>query len=270
MRRYLYDAPLAAILAELPTWAELQAYLLQQQATGFLAAAAQHYHSDSQLHAAVWPDPDSSAVGTSQLPPHSEHQLAATRLDPHAREAPNQTAGGSAATNSAAPRSKRGRLEGAAVSCDGGGGASPGKRQRMGPVAAGLLQQQRQQAQRQQQAPQQAQQKQQAQRQQQQGFQGQQPQPQQQGQQQAWRGYTGVNPVPANSNKWRALLSINTGSAGGDSTYRNTYVLEHSDPFVVAAARDVAMVWKVVVMGLDGRGADGRSKRQSLGILHAE
>ncbi|KAL4853132.1 hypothetical protein ACK3TF_005826 [Chlorella vulgaris] len=249
-KRYLYDAPLAAILAELPTWAELQAYLLQQQATGFLAAAAQHYHGDSQLPAAVWADPDSSAAGTSQLPPHSEHQLAAKGLQRLPGEAPSQTAADSAATGGAAPRRKRGRPEGVAASGGSGGGASPGKRQRTGPVAAGLLQQQRQQAQRHQQKGQQQQ--------------------QQPGQRQAWRGYTGVNPVPATSNKWRALLSINTGSAGGTSTYRNAYVLEHSDPFVVAAARDVAMVWKVVVMGLDGRGPDGRSKRQSLGILHAE
>jgi hypothetical protein len=85
-------------------------------------------------------------------------------------------------------------------------------------------------------------------------------------QQQAF-SYTGVNWEPSKK-KWKAMFSVDRSIIG--VTSNNQFVLSHSDPFVAAAARDVAMVWKVAVMGLDGRGADGRGTKQSLGLLHAE
>jgi hypothetical protein len=66
------------------------------------------------------------------------------------------------------------------------------------------------------------------------------------------------------------MLNTVTGSTEEASTYQKSCVLEHSDPFVVAVARDVAMVWKVLLMGQDGLSPDGRGKKQSLGLLHAE
>jgi hypothetical protein len=131
LNRYLYDASLTAILSELPTWAQLRAYLLQQQASSFLSAAARRYHSDSQLpDTAAWPDPDCE---TSSEPPqpqqHCKDQLSHEGLHTHTTGGTSEVSAPNAAT------AKRGRPKVSAASA--GGGALPGKRQRVAPVTAG-------------------------------------------------------------------------------------------------------------------------------------
>lgn len=58
--RYCHDAPLACVLAELPTWPALLAYLAEARAAGFLLTAAQAYDSD-RLPPTPWPDPEPPA-----------------------------------------------------------------------------------------------------------------------------------------------------------------------------------------------------------------
>jgi hypothetical protein len=64
------------------------------------------------------------------------------------------------------------------------------------------------------------------------------------------------------------MMAFQNGA--GASNFQSVSLLEASDPFVAAAARDVAVLWKVHVMGQAGKKPDGRGRGQCLGVLHAE